>query len=113
MRSLWYTGYIVASLACLVLAYLEWQVPGFVSFVFPVYAILIVAIVCGLGTLLANIANKPTTIRAQVGAMLIGAVIAMVIFRAGEAFGIFRLVLALVAVVLPLLLLKALTDVKE
>lgn len=113
MRQLWYTGYIVSSLTFLVLSYVEWQIPGFVSLVFPIYFVLIVAVVCGMASLAAAEPYKITGRVHELVAVAIGIVLAMTIFHATAVFGAYRLVLALVVLVLPILLLKALSDVKE
>lgn len=113
MRQLWYTGYLVSSFTFLVLSYVEWQIPGFVSLVFPVYLILIVAIVCGIASLTAARPHEVTGRAYELVAVAIGVVLAITIFHAAGVFGAFRLVLAVMVFVLPVLLLKALSDVKE
>ncbi len=113
MRSFWHTGYVVSSLTFLALVYVEWQVPGFVSSVFPIYIVLVIALVCGIGALVASSAARAQHRRSQIVALAIGIVGSLLVFNAADAFGAFRLVLAIIVLVLPLLLLKALSDVKE
>jgi len=113
MRHLWYTGYVVSSLTFLALAYVEWQVPGFVSYVFPIYPVALIAVVCGLGTLVTSKATLAVQRRFEVVAVGIGIILSLLVFQAAGAFGAFRLVLAIIVLILPLVLLKALSDVKE
>ncbi len=113
MRSLWYTGYVVSSLTFLALVYVEWQVPGFVSSVFPIYIVLLIALVCGIGALVTSSGARAPHRRCQIVAVAIGIIGSLLVFQAADAFGAFRLVLAIIVLVLPLLLLKALSDVKE
>lgn len=113
MRSLWYTGYVVSSLTFLALVYVEWQVPGFVSSVFPIYIVLLLALVCGVGALVTSSEARALSGRAQILALAIGIAGSLLVFHAADAFGAFRLVLAIIVLVLPLLLLKALSDVKD
>ncbi len=113
MRSLWYTGYVVSSLTFLALVYVEWQVPGFVSSVFPIYIVLLIALVCGIGALVTSSGARAPHRRRQIVAVAIGIIGSLLVFQAADAFGAFRLVLAIIVLVLPLLLLKALSDVKD
>lgn len=113
MRNLWYTGYVVSSLTFLALAYVEWQVPGFVSHVFPMYIVALLAIICGLGALVTSRAVLAVRRRFEVVAVGIGVISSVLVFQAAGAFGAFRLVLAMIVLILPLVLLKALSDVKE
>jgi hypothetical protein len=113
MRSLWYTGYVVSGLTFLVLAYVEWQIPGFVSQVFPLYLVLIVAVACGVGAMLSKSSTTSLSRRSELLALVIGIVFSVLVFKAADALGAFRLLLAIVVLVLPNLLLKALSDVKE
>jgi hypothetical protein len=113
MRSLWYTGYVAASLTFLALVYVEWQVPGFVSSVFPIYIVLLIALVCGVGALVTSSGARVLHRRAHIIALTVGIAGALLVFQAADAFGAFRLVLAIIVLVLPSLLLKALSDVKE
>lgn len=112
MSKLWYTGFVVAAFTFLVLAYVEWQIPGFVSQVFPLTYVLAVAVVCGLMSLLGSPGAHSVGKLHEMLAVGVGLACAIALFHAGESFGAYRLVLALVVLVLPLGLLKALKDVK-
>ncbi|HRH31752.1 MAG TPA: hypothetical protein PLK06_00300 [bacterium] len=112
MLKLWYTGFVVAAITFVVLAYVEWRIPGFVSQVFPLTYVLAVAVVCGLMSLLGSPIVQSVGKLHKVLAIGVGLVGAIALFHAGESFGAYRLVLALVMLVLPLGLLKALEDVK-
>ena len=113
MRNLWYTGYVVSSLTLLALAYVEWEVPGFVSSVFPLYVVMIMAIICGLGALLVDAKFSRGGRAPAVLALAIGVLASLMVFRAADVFGAYRLMMAIVTLGLPLLLLKALSDAKE
>lgn len=112
MFKLWYSGFVVASLTFVCLAYVEWQMSGFVSQVFPLTYVLAVAMVCGLMSLLGSPGARSVGKLHEVLAIGVGLACAITLFHAGESFGAYRLVLALVMLVLPLSLLKALEDVK-
>ena len=113
MRSLWYTGYLVSSLTWLVLAYVEWQVPGFVSQVFPLYLVMMAALGCGIAAVIVGQRSGSSRRTSEALALGVGILGSMLVLHGAEALGAFRLVLALVALLLPLLLLKALSDVKN
>jgi hypothetical protein len=118
MRQLWYTGYLVSSLTFLSLAYLDWQIPGMVSAIFPVYSILLLAIICGVVTVWLPVDTERA--QASVGwrrftnliAILVGCVVALTMFKTGQVFAGYRLVITLVLVALPFVLLSALRQVK-
>lgn len=112
MRQLWYTGYWVSGLTFLALAYVEWQIPGFVSQTFPMYAILIVTCVCGLMSLLITKAEQRVSRAQLLIATGCGLAIAITLFHAAAMFGAYRLVLPLIGLMLPPLLLKTLSEVK-
>lgn len=99
------------SLLFLVLSYVEWQIPGFVSFVFPLYIVLGLAILTGVGALVASQRASSWHRRTDVLAIAIGLLFSILVFHAAEVFGAYRLLLAMVALILPVLLLKALSDV--
>lgn len=113
MHSLWYTGYLVSSLTLLALVYVEWEVPGFVSSVFPIYLVVIVAFICGVGALVTSSRAERVYRASYVFALAVGVVGSLVVFQAAEAMGAYRLMMAILVLTLPLLLLKALGDVKE
>lgn len=113
MRSLWYTAFAILSLLFLVLSYLEWQVPGFVSTVFPISIVFVLALGCGVATLVVGRKPRPRDRRVEMVAAGCGLLFAVLVFRAGDVFGAYRIVIALVTLVLPSLLLKVLSDVKE
>lgn len=113
MRQLWYTGYVVSSLSCLVLSYVEWQIPGFVSLVFPIYIVLIVTVICGALSLMAAEPTKRVGRAHELAALAIGLFLAIATFHAAEVFGAFRLVLATVVLASPIILLETLNDVKD
>lgn len=100
------------SLLFLVLSYVEWQIPGFVSFVFPLYIVLGLAIVTGVGALAANERASSWHRRTDVLAIAIGLLFSILVFHAGDVFGAYRLVIAIIALLVPLLLLKSLCDDK-
>lgn len=113
MKNLWYIGYVIAGLSFLGLVYAEWQVPGFVSYTFPITLVLMIAIVCGVASLMTQAGTRASRRHHYLFALLVGIVVSLTVFRAGEVFGAFRLMVALVVLVMPMLLLKALDDVKE
>jgi hypothetical protein len=113
MRSLWHTGYVVSSLTFLALAYTEWQVPGFVSQVFPLWIVAGIALICGLGSLAFGVTSSGTGPLRLALAVLGGVVLALTIFQAAEVFGAFRLFLALISLVLPGVLLWGLNNDKH
>lgn len=118
MPSLWYTLYSVSSLTFFGLAYIDWQVPGFVSHVFPAYILLIAAIISGVAVLLSKPSEpQALTRRARFGevtiTVLAGLLLAATAVDAGGVFGGYRLVFGVVAGALPLLLLTALRQIKN
>lgn len=113
MRSLWYTAYVVSSLTWLLLSYVEWQIPGFVSQVFPTYVVLILAIGTGIGALTTSSRARSLNVIHEVAAIGIGVVLSLLVFHAADAFGAYRLVLAIIALLVPAVLLKALSDDKH
>ena len=104
---------MVSSLTFLGLAYVEWQIPGFVSQVFPLYLVLVLAVACGVGAMLSRSSTTGLPRRSELLALVIGIVFSVLVFKAADALGAFRLVLAIVVLVLPNFLLKALSDAKE
>jgi hypothetical protein len=113
MRSLWYTAYVMFSLLFLVLSYSEWQIPGFVSQVFPLSIVLLAATVTGLVALIVHDREQRLRRWPWFLATAVGLGAAAVVFQAAEAFGAFRLLLAMVTFILPMILLKALGDAKD
>lgn len=97
--------------------FLDFLRPGFVSQVFFVHWFLIAALACS-GASLANTslamgslpAGKAGKGGGRIGAILSGIVFAILVWRAGDAFGDLRIFLAILALVLPWLLLNALYD---
>lgn len=113
MKTLWYFGYVVASFTFLALLYVDTQIPGFVSLVFPSYIVLLIAIGCGVASLyVAEPKTSPSRVY-EVISVAIGVLLAAVVFRAGDIFGAYRLVMALIVLFLPVLMYKTLGDNRE
>ncbi len=107
MQRLWYTGYVVLSLTWLGLLYVEWQVPGFVSQVFPSYIILLAASVCGVASLLQSWTSSNVDARVNyLIAGVTGLLLAAVMISDGNVFGAYRFILAFVILGLPVILVK-------
>ncbi len=110
MKNLVYPGYLAATLTFAVLAYMEWQIPGLVSANFPLYLPLLVALALGFWSLGVPTEAYSLSKTHIAIALLTGIVLAVIVFRAGELFGVWRLFLAASVLPLPYLLLKGVAN---
>ncbi|HCC83251.1 TPA: hypothetical protein DEP96_00195 [Candidatus Uhrbacteria bacterium] len=94
------TAFYTSLMTYVLLLVLEYKSPGFVSFVFSPHLVLLLAVI--FGTLYAS--TKPVVTRRQwyyVPALVIGLVLAAIVWREGTMFGEFRLLLSLGCLLLP------------
>ncbi|MBI1907957.1 hypothetical protein HYS28_00885 [Candidatus Uhrbacteria bacterium] len=109
---LWKTLFFTALLAYCVFGVIEYAAPGFVSNVFSVHLLALVAFVAAIGWMGSHptIHRPSSTFLGTLLAITLGIVLAVVLWREGEPFGDLRLPLALAGLVLPWCARKALSE---
>ncbi len=111
MRNILRFAFTVSLITTLVLAFIEWQVPGFVSFVFPFYWLVVASIV--LGALSGALpppyqggAGGGQNFRAA-ALVLCALALALIVLEDGGVFGVMRIPLAIVIVVSSIALVRS------
>lgn len=104
------TAFLVATLTFVVLLYVDWQVPGFVSNVFPLYLPLLLAVILGV----LCIVEPAQPIRKQRWslplAVVIGLILGLILFPSFTIFGDWQFLLILAVIITPVLLVKSIQD---
>jgi hypothetical protein len=118
MRNILRFAFSVSLATTLILAFIEWQVPGFVSFVFPFYWLIVVSIVLGA---LSTVAPSPSSSSPRVptpsagegggawggiATVLCALALALIVFEDGEVFGVMRIPLAVVIVAASIIFIR-------
>jgi hypothetical protein len=94
----WYLAYCTFGLTWLVLTYVDWQVPGFVSFNLPSYWLLLMTVICGLFSLglgYVSETSRRATLRTYYGVILAGALLGGVVVLEFDSFGAYRIFIGL------------------
>lgn len=96
------TAFFTALFSYLGFGLIEYIEPGFTSFVFSVHLIGLLALVLGVAWMhSSSLAVHSSSLASLITSLAIGIVLAIVVWREGEVFGDFRLLLALGCFVLP------------
>ena len=95
------TAFLTSLISYGVFLLFEYLRPGFVSFVFSVHLFLIPIIACGIWLAIVAQDQKSRNTLWRLVQLIIGLLLMIILLREGEVFGDFRILMALVGLVLP------------
>ncbi len=109
MKSLLHFAFSVSFLTVLILLFIEWKIPGFVSYVFPFYILIVGLFVLGLFALQTPLESNPQNPKPIILlSVLAGLALMGVIWTSGDTFSFMRIPLALLALIFPVLFTRLL-----
>jgi len=108
------TGFYISIISYFAFAFFDYLRPGFVSYVFSVHWFLLAAIIFGIIWASNLISEKNQGIIKRIiiemSKFIIGVILFVIIWREGEVFGDFRILLALIGFLIPWISMKLLRE---